>query len=146
MEAPPHNHPLEPHRPQSTNVSRTLISVLLIGVVLASTTAAVVARRRGEACAVQVRDHLAVLAVNGPSAGHVCAALIAKHPEFWREWVPPHVRRNWDTEENNVAVVCTGTWAPRKYAVYDVSYGIIAGKYGRDLCASLEDHEPASRF
>jgi hypothetical protein len=128
-------------------MKRALIYVLIIGVVLVSTTAGVVVHRKGEACAVQVRDHLAILAVNGPNAGHVCAALIAKHPEYWRAYVAPRVRRNYDTPENTVDVVCTGAWPPRRYTVYDVNIGhIFPGSYGKQLCSSLEDHEPASRF
>ncbi|MFL5483642.1 MAG: hypothetical protein ACJ8AK_15775 [Gemmatimonadaceae bacterium] len=128
-------------------MKRQLIYLLVIGVVAVSTTAGVVVHRRGEACAVQVRDHLAVLAVNGPNANHVCAALIAKHPEFWREYVSPRVTRNYDTPENSVDVVCTGDWLPRHYTIYDVNYGhVFPGSYGTRLCELLEDHEPASRF
>jgi hypothetical protein len=128
-------------------MKRILIYVFAISVVLVSTTAGVLVHRKADACAVQVRNHLAILAVDGPNAGHVCAALIAKYPQFWQTYVAPRVRRNYDTPQNTVDVVCTGTWAPRHYTVYDVNIGhIFPGSYGRELCAQLEDHEPASRF
>jgi hypothetical protein len=128
-------------------MKRTLIYVFAIGAVVVSTTAGVIVHRKGESCAVRVRDHLAVLAVEGPGAGNVCAKLLAKYPQFWQTYVAPRVRRNYDTPENTVDVVCTGAWAPRHYTVYDVNIGhIFPGNYGRELCAQLEDHEPASRF
>lgn len=128
-------------------MKRAVIYVLVIGVVAVSTTAGVVVRRRTESCAVRVRDHLAVLAVSGPNSGHVCAALVAKHPEFWQRYVTPRVQRNYDTPENTVDVVCTGAWPPRQYTIYDVNIGhVFPGRYGEYLCKSLEDHEPASKF
>jgi hypothetical protein len=129
------------------DMKRALIYVIVVGVVAVSTTAGVVVHHRGESCAVQVRDHLAILAVDGPNSAHVCEALLKKHPEFWRPYVRPRVTRNYDTPENTVDVVCKGSWPPRNYTVYDVNIGhIFPGSYGRGLCTQLEDHEPASRF
>jgi hypothetical protein len=125
-----------------------IYTAILVGA--ATTTGAVLVRRANdappEACALQVRNHLARMAVVGHDAKSICEGLIARHPEYWESFVKPRVVRSYDTPESHVSQVCEAYWAPRLYLVYDLNYDLIIGSYGRNLCELLEDHDPAVRL
>ena len=54
--------------------------------------------------------------------------------------------RNYRTPESTVKEICYASWPPRVYIVYDVNYDMVVGKYGRELCDAIEDHDPATRL
>ena len=122
---------------------------IIAALVVAASGGAVIQHQRAknESCFLGVKGHLAMFGVGGVDAKKVCDGLIAKHPDYWEYYVAPRVTREYETQQSHVTSLCHASWPPRVYVVFDVNYGAgFIGSYGSRLCASLEDHDPASRL